>query len=89
MRNELSTQLLFELSRPGARACRFPENDVTDTIAAATGFRAFFKQHPDAAKELINVGDSTPDPALDVGELAAWTMVANTLMNRDDFINKA
>ena len=33
MRNELSTQLLFELSRPGARACRFPENDVTDTIA--------------------------------------------------------
>ena len=70
------------LSRPTKDA------DVTDTIAAATGFRAFFKQHPDAAKELINAGDSTPDPALDVGELAAWTMVANTLMNRDDFINK-
>ena len=70
------------LSRPAKHA------DVTDTIAAATGFRAFFKQHPDAAKELINAGDSTPDPALDVGELAAWTMVANTLMNRDDFINK-
>ena len=33
-------------------------------------------------------GDSTPNQTLDVAELAAWTMVANTLMNRDDFINK-
>jgi hypothetical protein len=47
-----------------------------------------FKDDLDAAKELAKVGDTPPDETLDAAELAAWTIVANTLMNRDDFINK-
>jgi len=62
--------------------------DVTDVVSAAEGFRAIFTKTPDAAKKLIVTGDSTPDPSLDPVELATWTLVANTLMNRDDFINK-
>ncbi len=33
-------------------------------------------------------GDSKPNADLDVNLLAAWTMAANVVMNRDDFINK-
>jgi len=70
------------LSRPAQTA------DVADMTAAASEFRTTFQQKPEAAKELISTGDSKPDESLDVAELAAWTLVANTLMNRDDFISK-
>ena len=70
------------LSRPAK------QEDVADMALLANEFREIFVQNSDAAKELINTGDSEPDGKLDVAKLAAWTMVANTLMNRDDFINK-
>ncbi len=63
------------------------EIDVTEMAAAAGEFRTIFQQNNDTAQQLIHTGESTPDPQLDSAELAAWTMVANTLMNRDDFIN--
>ncbi len=70
------------LARPARDA------DLTDVLSAAAGFQRLFENKPDAAKELIKTGDSKPDTQLDALELAAWTMVANTLMNRDDFLNK-
>jgi Protein of unknown function (DUF1553)/Protein of unknown function (DUF1549)/Concanavalin A-like lectin/glucanases superfamily/Planctomycete cytochrome C len=48
----------------------------------------FYKAHPDDAKKLIAVGESKADPALDVPTLAAWTMVANQMMNLDEVLNK-
>ena len=39
------------------------------------------------AKALVATGDSAPDPEIDPSELAAWTMVASILLNRDDVIN--
>src|SRR5262249_19155704 len=41
-----------------------------------------------AAKKLIGVGESKPDPQLNAGELAAWTMIANLVLNLDEVINK-
>jgi mono/diheme cytochrome c family protein len=41
-----------------------------------------------AAKKLIGVGESKPDPKQNAGELAAWTMVANLVLNLDEVINK-
>ncbi|MDG1893641.1 MAG: DUF1553 domain-containing protein [Fuerstiella sp.] len=70
------------LSRP-AKAV-----NVAEITAAASEFQTTFRQKPEAAKELINTGDTKPDETLDTAELAAWTLVANTLMNRDDFISK-
>ncbi len=41
-----------------------------------------------AAAELINYGESKPDKALNPSEFAAWTMVANLLLNLDEVVNK-
>ncbi|MEO2027202.1 MAG: DUF1553 domain-containing protein [Fuerstiella sp.] len=70
------------LSRPAEAV------DVTEMTAAASEFRTMFQQKPEAAKKLISTGDTKPDETLDAAELAAWTLVANILMNRDDFVNK-
>ena len=78
----VSWMLMTALSRPGREA------DLTELASAAESFRNVFTQEPDVAKELIKIGESTPDPTLDAAELATWTMIANTIMNRDDFINK-
>ena len=72
------------------RALRHPgtEADVKDLVSLAEAILPVFKENPDRALKLIQTGDSKPDEKLDAAELAAWTIVANTLMNRDDFINK-
>ena len=44
--------------------------------------------NPEAAKELITVGESTPDETLDAVEVAAWTMIANLILNLDEVLNK-
>ena len=48
---------------------------------------AWYKDHPDDAKQVIAVGDSKPraaDPVL----LASWTMLTNELMNLDEVLCK-
>jgi hypothetical protein len=47
-----------------------------------------YKQNPVDAKKLIGVGESKADAKLDAGTLAAWTMLANQLMNLDEVLNK-
>lgn len=49
---------------------------------------AKFGQDVEAATKLISVGESKPNPALDAGQLAAWTMVANLILNLDETITK-
>jgi hypothetical protein len=49
---------------------------------------AFYQAHLEDAKKLISVGESKPDPKLAPEKLAAWTMLANQLMNLDEFLNK-
>ena len=44
--------------------------------------------NPEAAKELITVGESTPDETLDAVEVATWTMIANLILNLDEVLNK-
>ena len=70
------------LSRPARDA------DVVDVAASVAELRGVFGKHPEMAGKLIKTGDSVANKTLDAVELAAWTMIANTLMNRDDFINK-
>ena len=47
---------------------------------------ARYKADAEAAGKLINYGESKPDAALDAAELAAYTMVANLIMNLDEVI---
>ena len=69
------------LSRPVDAA------DAEDLLDAVGDFRKLFTEQEDAAKGLIATGDTDPDATLPVVELATWTMIANTVMNRDDFIS--
>jgi hypothetical protein len=51
-------------------------------------FLEHYRGKPDDARALISTGESRPDPSLDPAALAAWTMVANSLMNLDEVLNK-
>jgi hypothetical protein len=49
---------------------------------------AYYRAEKDAAIKLLSVGASNRDEALDPGEYAAWTMMANLLLNLDEAITK-
>jgi len=51
-------------------------------------FRASFGPNPQAAREILTVGESPVDPALPPAELAEWTMVASQFLNLDEFLTK-
>jgi mono/diheme cytochrome c family protein len=69
--------------------CRPLNADEKKVVAEALAdFLDYYKGHPEDAKKLIAVGESKADPALDAPTLAAWTLVANQLMNLDEFLNK-
>lgn len=81
-RERVSWMMTTVLSRPPIDA------DVEDLTSTAAELVLLYAMANEAAKELVAIGDSRPDATLNVAELAAWTMIANALMNRDDFINK-
>ena len=49
---------------------------------------ARFRELPDAATSLLKIGESPADPAFDAAELAAWAMVASTILNTDEAVTK-
>jgi hypothetical protein len=75
----IATRLLARPFRPEERA-------VVD--ASLAKLISFYQSHPDQAALLLNVGESKADPSLDPSTLAAWTMLANELMNLDEFLCK-
>jgi hypothetical protein len=51
-------------------------------------FRADLGSSPQAAREILAVGESPVDSALPATELAEWTMVASQFLNLDEFLTK-
>jgi hypothetical protein len=49
---------------------------------------ARLKQSPDAAKQLLETGDSKPHASLNPTELAAYTLTANVLLNLDEVVTR-
>ncbi len=49
---------------------------------------AEFRQDAEAAAKVVAAGESPRDESLDVAELAAWTMVANLILNLDETLTK-
>jgi hypothetical protein len=47
-----------------------------------------YTSNPEAAKQVIAVGDSKPKADLDPSELAAYTMVASVLLNMDETVTR-
>jgi uncharacterized protein DUF1553/uncharacterized protein DUF1549/concanavalin A-like lectin/glucanase superfamily protein/cytochrome c len=56
--------------------------------SSLTALTEHYASHSAEAKQLIAVGESKADPAIDPSLLAAWTMLANELMNLDEVLNK-
>jgi hypothetical protein len=50
--------------------------------------RGQFRADPAAAAQLISVGESPRDPKLDAVELAAWTGLANLVLNLDEVVSR-
>jgi hypothetical protein len=49
---------------------------------------AVYEQNPQAATSLLGVGESSHDATLNPKELAAWTMIANVMLNLDETVTK-
>lgn len=47
-----------------------------------------YKARPEDARKVIANGESPPPPEADPAELAAWTMVANLLLNLDETVTR-
>ena len=79
-------RLDFLARRVVARPFRSEEKVI---VSASLGeLRKDFHAKPEEAKKLITFGESKPDAKLDVVELAAWTMLANEIMNLDEALCK-
>ena len=47
-----------------------------------------FESDCEAGVQLIRIGESEADDSIEVVELAAWTMVANLILNLDEVLTK-
>jgi hypothetical protein len=80
------SRVQFMAARLLARPLSAEEESVVR--ASLADLSAYYQGHPADAKQLIAVGESKPDPALDATAVATWTMLANELLNLDEVLNK-
>jgi hypothetical protein len=72
-----------------AATARTPTAEEQKLLAGALAtHRTHFAANPEAAKKLLATGES-PAPTGDPAALAAWTMIANLLLNLDETINRS
>ena len=79
-------RIAFAFEVATARLPRASEASVlTETLATHLAQMA---ENTEAARELAAVGETALAEETDAAELAAWTMVANLLLNLDEVVNK-
>jgi 16S rRNA C1402 (ribose-2'-O) methylase RsmI len=76
----------FMAERLLARPLTAKEKKIVE--ANAGNLLAHYKAEPKEVEQLLAVGEMKPDAKLDAPTLAAYTMVANELMNLDEVLNK-
>jgi len=81
---EARIAFMFKLATSRAPDAR----ESAELLAAYQDHLANYTKNVEAAKKLIAVGESKPDPRLNPSELAAWTMVGNLILNLDEVMNK-
>jgi hypothetical protein len=70
-------------------ASRTPESKETELLHGLyVRQRARFAADPSAAQKLMQVGESPRGRELDPVELAAWTVVAQAILNLDEVITR-
>jgi len=68
------------------RAPSTKEVEVLDKALAR--YTGKFEKDPTSAEKMLKVGLAPRDPQLPAPKLAAWTLVANTLFNTDEFLTQ-
>jgi hypothetical protein len=66
----------------------FRDEELAIARASLAKLQGYYHSHPQEAARLLAVGESKADASLPPPELAAWTMLANELLNLDEFLNK-
>jgi hypothetical protein len=56
--------------------------------SSLTDLLTFYENEPEKAKALIAVGDAPATESISPSKLAAWTMLANQVLNLDETLNK-
>jgi hypothetical protein len=62
--------------------------ELSELSAAYKDHLSVYSRDVAAARKLIAIGETPPDAALNPSELAAWTMVANLVLNLDEVVSK-
>jgi hypothetical protein len=62
--------------------------ELAELGSALHDLTAHYAKELDAARQLIATGETRPDPRMGPTELAAWTMIANVILNLDEVITK-
>ena len=72
-----------------ATTARTPNaKELAELLAAYNDHLGVYTKDVAKAKQLLAVGELKPDTKLNPSELAAWTMIANLVLNLDEVINK-
>ncbi|HWB06204.1 MAG TPA: PSD1 and planctomycete cytochrome C domain-containing protein [Verrucomicrobiales bacterium] len=64
------------------------DHELTMLLSLFEKAKVRYSAQPEQAMKLLNAGEAKRDESLDVTELAAWTMVASTILNLDETITK-
>ena len=84
---ETTTERLHDLGRRVlVRPLRDEELAILETSLA--DLQSHYASHGEDAAELLAVGESPVDESLPAAQLAAWTMLANEMLNLDEVLNK-
>jgi hypothetical protein len=62
--------------------------ELTKLTAALARQRELYAADPEGAKQAIEVGESKPKRIASDVETAAWTMIANLVLNLDETLNR-
>ncbi|MCC6127376.1 MAG: DUF1553 domain-containing protein [Pirellulales bacterium] len=79
-------RLDFLARRILSRPVRAEESEILKKTQ--TDLLEYYRAHRENAQALIAVGESKADPAIDAATLAAWTLLANQMLNLDETLNK-
>ncbi len=66
----------------------FRDDELPVVQASLKHLSDYYEAHAEDARKLISVGESKADASLNPSTLAAWTMLANELMNLDEVLSK-
>ena len=81
---ELAREAFYRVVRRPAT-----EEDIEDLVELETMVSYLYQGQSEEARQLISVGKLPVDDSLDPVAVAAWTVVVNALLNRDDVINQS